>query len=219
MKTLLAVMTAGLILVCGLLLTLSRGRRHPEDPAPQIARLRAQRDELRAEVRRLEARAALLALGGARPAAAHDAEPAAAAVDSAAPAPRTPPPPRSPPSMEQLRHTMEDRFRADTSRSDWSAATERRADEALRRSLGGGSSVLAVHCNSAMCRIETEHQGLGEYERYAAETLSEGMWNAGTFSSIAEDTGGGRLLAVSYIAREGRPLPPDHASGAGSTSR
>jgi len=60
-----------------------------------------------------------------------------------------------------------------------------------------------------MCRIETVHQGLESYRTFVQDAFispETKLWNGGFFSAEFADPIDGKLVTVSYLAREGEEL-------------
>jgi hypothetical protein len=72
------------------------------------------------------------------------------------------------------------------------------------------SSLLAVDCHASLCRIETMHTTLEDFQEFvrsgfmAPETR---LWNGGFFASVVGESAGGEVTTVAYLARDGQGLP------------
>src|SRR5262249_33255912 len=101
-------------------------------------------------------------------------------------------------------------FAAERGDPSWSPDAQRRAQDGLKRTLPQGSSAVSVRCGDSMCRIETRHQDMEEYRRFvdgALMTPTTALWNGGFFSSVVSSPDRGAVSVVSFLARDGQPLP------------
>ncbi|MCC6555188.1 MAG: hypothetical protein IT372_19660 [Polyangiaceae bacterium] len=111
---------------------------------------------------------------------------------------------------EDMRTAIEDIFAADAQDPIWSAEAQRRAQRGLTRALPEGSTALSVRCGGSMCRIETQHHSMDDYRRFVERAFLDSttsLWNGGMFSSVVDGSDGGEVTVVSYLARDGQPLP------------
>jgi hypothetical protein len=110
----------------------------------------------------------------------------------------------------EMRSAIEGVFAADPVDPSWSVEARRRAQQGLERALPEGSAALSVRCGGSMCRIETRHHGMDEYHHFVEQAfLNPGtaLWNGGMFSSVTERSDSGEVTVVSFLARDGQPLP------------
>jgi hypothetical protein len=62
-----------------------------------------------------------------------------------------------------------------------------------------------------MCRIETAHQDLDQYQQFVRRALMDPetkLWNGGFFATLLAEPTEGRVTTVAYLARDGEALPP-----------
>jgi hypothetical protein len=95
----------------------------------------------------------------------------------------------------------------------WARSTEHSVESRLRRSLPAGATLHSVECHASLCRIETAHENLDEYQAFIEQTFMKvetQLWNGASYSTPTEDGAAERgfpVAIVSYLAREGRALP------------
>jgi hypothetical protein len=181
-----------------------------EHQQQQQAELEATRRELREMARALGEQQALLerlTRDVARP-------PAAAGLpDSSAggerPAPAAPPSPPAPLSAQEVVASLEEAVHGEPVDPRWSRQAEDLARARLERTLTT-SRLESVHCGASVCRLETSHPSQEALEQFREQVLMAPepvLWNGAAYSSVQGDARAGTLVMVSYLAREGRPLP------------
>lgn len=185
----------------------------------QQAELEATRRELREVTRALGAQQAhleRLTREVARPpASAPDhslAHPAGSPASSAVvERPTTPVQPGHPVplSVQEVVDNLEAAVHGEPSDPHWSRQAEDLARARLERTLTT-SRLESVHCGASLCRLETSHPSQEALEQFREQVLMAPepvLWNGAAYSSVQGDARAGTLVTVSYLAREGRPLP------------
>jgi hypothetical protein len=185
----------------------------------QQAELEATRRELRDVTRALgeqQAHLERLTREGARPQASAPglilAQPAGLPASSAGgEGPTTPTPPDHPVplSAQDVVDSLEEAVHGEPIDPHWSRQAEDLARARLERILTT-SRLESVHCGASLCRLETSHPSQEALEQFREQVLmaSESvLWNGASYSSVQGDARSGTLVTVSYLAREGRPLP------------
>jgi hypothetical protein len=92
----------------------------------------------------------------------------------------------------------------------WSRTATSEATRVLSGHLPRNSTLTNVECRKDMCRIESRHPNIEEYQEFASHSFrsrDSGLWNGGHSSWIVEKTSNGGVVAVSHLAREGQDLP------------
>jgi hypothetical protein len=106
---------------------------------------------------------------------------------------------------------MDGTFSAQRVDASWAGTAQNLASERLRATLPEGSEVRSVECRASLCRIETSHTDEQRYESFVRQTFLDPktqLWNGGLFSTTLDDgQSEGRLVMVSYLAREGQAVP------------
>jgi hypothetical protein len=62
-----------------------------------------------------------------------------------------------------------------------------------------------------MCRFETIHENLPAYQQFVQDAFlnpETKIWNGGFFTTELTDPVDGKLMIVSYLARDGEDLEP-----------
>jgi hypothetical protein len=185
----------------------------------QQAELEATRRELRQVVRALgEQQAHLEGLTRevARPPASASgptlAQPAGPPASSAGVEHALPPAPPAPPvplSAQEMVASLEEAVHGESIDPHWSRQAENLARARLERTLTT-SRLESVHCSASLCRLETSHPSQEALEQFREQVLMAPepvLWNGAAYSSVQGDARTGTLVTVSYLAREGRPLP------------
>ncbi len=175
--------------------------RHDEE----VARLRADLDELRAltgESHQLAALPAALA----RPAMVA-AVPTATAPASGAPAGEGPEA-QPIPTIEESVATLVATYEAQSADPTWSRASETSIQGAVSAILPPRSELRSLSCRASMCRMETRHSDQATADRFddLAAMGTEMIWRGGMYfrHEVAAD---GSVTTVTYLAREGTSLP------------
>jgi hypothetical protein len=167
-------------------------RRERAAPSMSDGTLRAQ---ARAEVHRA---AAALAPASCPP---HAADAPACEADA----------PPKPPPIEAAE--MQERFEASFSRQAADAGAgdaRRKIENRVAAILPDTSRLQAVECRTSMCRIEIAHPGLESYQAFTRAAFldpSTRLGDGGLFSTVRADPVDGKLVTLSYLARDGEELP------------
>lgn len=114
------------------------------------------------------------------------------------------------PPVEVVSERIEERFGTEPPDSAWARNAEHTAMGGVRAALPDHSQVRSVECRASMCRIETEHADMDRsqsFVRTAFMTPGRQVWNGGFLSMRAEDSADGKVVMVTYLAREGSELP------------
>jgi hypothetical protein len=115
-----------------------------------------------------------------------------------------------PPPVEVVSDRIEERFGTEPPDTAWARDAEHTAAGGVRAALPEHSLLRSVECRASMCRIETEHadlDGSQSFVRTAFMTPGRQVWNGGFLSMRAGDSTDGKVVTVTYLAREGRELP------------
>ncbi|WP_437986912.1 hypothetical protein [Sorangium sp. So ce117] len=189
----------------------------------ELARMRAEMGELSRDleearggtasaesVRRLERRLEAAARPNAalRPASGEEADASGQPDDEQgeSPAPAGP----RPVDMAEVSERIQDVFAQQTTDTQWTASASEAAREKLRSALPERSSLRTVECRSSMCRFETEHDDMAQMQQFMQEAFMDPQkrpWNGGFFAMPVSDPNTGKVVVVSYLAREGEELP------------
>lgn len=180
------------------------------DLGAELARLKSElADERRARERVVEKlEAQLRALASAQQSVS--VRPALAATAAiAAPAARADDLPPDP--IDPHEH-LESHFAEQPTDARWAPAAEQQLEQTVREKVQG-ARVQSVECHASMCRLETVHTDVAAYGRFVAEAFkdpSKRIWNGDAYTEEPIEGAGGELVVVSYLAREGEPLPNAH---------
>jgi hypothetical protein len=163
---------------------------------------RAQLERLNREVARPRASAPelTLALTAGQPASSAGGEQAT---------PSAPPEKPAPPSEQEVVARLEEAVHGEPIDPQWSRQAEELARARLERTLTT-SRLESVHCGATVCRLETSHPNQEALEQFREQVLMAPqpvLWNGAAYSSVQGDARAGTLVTVSYLTREGRPLP------------
>ena len=114
------------------------------------------------------------------------------------------------PPVEVVSERIEERFGTEPPDTAWARDAEHTAMGGVRAALPDHSQLRPVECRASMCRIETEHADFDRsqsFVRTAFMTPGRQVWNGGFLSMRAGDSADGKVVMVTYLAREGRELP------------
>ena len=119
----------------------------------------------------------------------------------------------SPPTAKEVRDGLDAHFWREAVDTSWSIDATRELDRKLPEFLPPGSTVRGVACRGSLCRIETVHVGLAEFQQFVQHAfLSQTrLANSGFVASVLDEPVDGHPIAtVAFVAREGRKMPtPD----------
>lgn len=185
-------------------------RPHASAPAtreqqPEIARLRAELDELHAAVKAVERRPTVTLVNAqeAAPAAAANVAPTPPEAASAAPTPQT---------AQDVIDEKAARFTSEPVDRAWSQQTVTYTTQQLTPLLSKhGATLRNVECRTTICRAETVHRDKDSFREFAHDTFSPtGLdWRAPYMMSL-EKGADGQTVGVLYLEREApglRSLP------------
>ncbi|MGK3984788.1 hypothetical protein WME99_17210 [Sorangium sp. So ce136] len=152
--------------------------------------------------------------GGARPRSA----PRAAAL--AEPPPPPPQPREAEPERDGgdagrvepavIRERLDERFARERRDPAWTVDAQRTAESRVAGAIPETSEVRSIECRASMCRIETTHQDLNQYQQFVHRAFMNPethLWNGGFFATLLGEPADGRVTTVAYLAREGEALP------------
>jgi hypothetical protein len=202
-------------LSCGLVYW--RASRSPAVPAQPNVRgeVAALRDEI-ASLKANSAAALLLAQQARRLGeTTGEAKPGAGAEAQAADVEASQPPAEAPEALSELEAAvqLDNRFDAEPVDPAWGRAATLEATRALSAGIKDGTAVKAVQCRTNLCRVETLHASLDDFRNFAAGSLlgrERQIWNGGVSTLVRSESEDG-VTAVTYIAKEGQPVPvPEH---------
>src|SRR6185312_7924965 len=128
---------------------------------------------------------------------------------SADPAPAAPAAPAPQRTNQEIMDHYEISFTEQNADAAWAPGARHLAEQRLKATMPDGSEVRAIDCRTSLCRIETSHADMAHYQQFVRSALFDpttSVWNAATYSSLVEDRDG-HLVVVSYVSREGEPLP------------
>lgn len=119
--------------------------------------------------------------------------------------------------VEEVRDWLDMQLHEEGVDSSWSREATHIIHQRIATTLPTRSAVESVECHASMCRIETVHATLEDYQQFVRDSfiMSETqMWNGGFFASIVgEPAAGEELTTVAYLARDGEALPMPGAPG------
>jgi hypothetical protein len=127
------------------------------------------------------------------------------------PAPAEDPSHAGPPPLDviETRDQLEASFLRQHGDVRWSGEAQRTAATRLSAILPETSKLQSLECRASMCRIETAHQGLESYQLFVRNAFMNPetkLWNGGFFTMQLDDPVNGKLVTVSYLARDGEEL-------------
>lgn len=175
----------------------------------ELQRMSRALGEQRAQLERLTRDVALTPTPTPGQTPAFPAGPPASNAGVERPAPPAPPEHPVPPSAQEMVASLEEAVHVEPIDPHWSRQAEDLARAKLERVLTT-SRLESVHCGASLCRVETSHPSQEALEQFREQVLMAPepvLWNGATYSSVQGDALSGTLVTVSYVAREGRPLP------------
>jgi hypothetical protein len=111
--------------------------------------------------------------------------------------------------IARIHEQYEAAFVSDHGDAQWETGAKRLAMEKLPSLLPEGSTVRSFECRATMCRLETHHRDHESYWGFIKAAFMDQtgqLWNGATYSTPLKDNPDDGLM-VTYIAREGQPLP------------
>jgi hypothetical protein len=139
-------------------------------------------------------------------AVAASSPPGAAAAPATAPAPAA----AHPPAPVDPRVQLDAAFLAERADPAWTGGAGRLAEARIGGALPPGSALRALECRASLCRIETEHPDLPHYRQFFQRAFIDQdsrAWNGAVTTAELTEAGDGSVHVISYLAREGAPLP------------
>lgn len=173
--------------------------------AHELEQLRADVANLRASVQNTERTAISAAWAASKPHLVAAEAPAEAARAPAETPAQDSPPPAASLTSDEIQTLMQSRFELESQDPTWSRGAAARITDQVARNITPNSRVVSVDCRRSLCRIESRHDDLDAYRRFATEALAvhDGSWN-GTITSSLLGTGKEReLTSVGYLVRPG----------------
>lgn len=124
----------------------------------------------------------------------------------------------TPPEMteEEIAVQLDNHFDAQTRDRAWADRATQEATRAFTENIPAGSQVTKVECRQNLCRVDTEHTDLNAFRAFADATLlsrDRKIWNGGFSTMVRTQTESG-VTAVTYVAKEGQPVPGPEPSAA-----
>lgn len=125
----------------------------------------------------------------------------------------------APPALEveEVRDRLDVFFREERTDASWGHQARQRIQQRIDTVLPENSFLLEVDCHSSMCRIETMHASLDDYQQFVRASFMSPetkLWNGGFFASIKGEPENGEVITVAYLARDGQDLPALDVAGA-----
>jgi hypothetical protein len=143
-----------------------------------------------------------------RPAPREEPAPQAGPADSTTPRGGARPRPLE---VAEVRDLYESSFTHEKPDPQWVAEAQSTAEAKLTGAMPETSQVRSIACRSSMCRLETVHEDVEHYQQFVQSAFfnpETKLWNGGFFSTPLSAPGDGKLVIVSYLARDGEDLPP-----------
>jgi hypothetical protein len=128
------------------------------------------------------------------------------------PAPSATQKPRDMPPSE-VNALYDGAFASDRADPGWTARDQRETVEKIHALLPEGSELRSLDCRESLCRIETRHPDMARhvtfYQRALVDPATQ-LWNGPMYTAPVEDdpSWDGPIVAVAYLARPGKELPP-----------
>ncbi len=120
-------------------------------------------------------------------------------------------------AMRARLHTkMETAFHSQDVDSGWARTADAAVRSAIYENLPRGSQVTGLDCRTSMCRLETVHPSIAQYQEFtehALDDVEKRPWNGGFASvPVAVDPKSGQVTLATFLLREGHALPSDDES-------
>lgn len=119
------------------------------------------------------------------------------------------------PSPQEVRDRFEAFFGAENVDPAWNRGAADAVARGIEALLPVGSRLNRVECRGTICRIETGHPDADAFRAYAQSAFLDRetrVGSSGVFASVlAPPSPGGSVVAVAYLAREGKELPGPEA--------
>jgi hypothetical protein len=119
------------------------------------------------------------------------------------------------PSFQEVRDRFEVFFASEAVDSSWNWKAADTLTKGIQAVLPAGSVLRRIECRGTLCRVETSHLDVDTYRTYTQDAFlnrETRVGSSGFFASLLGDsTVGGSVVAVAYLAREGKALPGPEA--------
>jgi hypothetical protein len=113
------------------------------------------------------------------------------------------------PEGRELAAQLDSKYATEVVDPAWSGSAVHQLDGAVRRVLPDGTTFGSVSCRSTLCRVESFHTSLESFRSYVDASYlarDRGIWNGAFIALVTEQSAVG-VKAVSFVAREGQPIP------------
>ena len=117
---------------------------------------------------------------------------------------------------EEIAVQLDNHFDTEQRDPAWADQATQDATHAFTDDIPAGSRVTKVDCRKSLCRVETEHDDVDAFRAFADASLlsrERKIWNGG-FSTMVRSESESGVTAVTYIAKEGQPVPGPEALAA-----
>jgi len=113
---------------------------------------------------------------------------------------------------EELSAHVESVFLREARDPHWTLQVRRSLEEQLVALPEGGATLHSLECHASLCRLELLHPNEEQYQRFMLQALhGQSLWKGATLTTLKENVASGGRVTVSYLTREGDPLPaPAH---------
>lgn len=119
------------------------------------------------------------------------------------------------PSVDEVRDHFETFFNSETVDPTWNWRAADTITKVIQATLPAGSWLHRVECRGTLCRVETGHLDADAFRTYVQAAFlgyETQIGNSGFFASLLDrPTSGSPVMAVVYLAREGKDLPEPEA--------
>lgn len=167
-------------------------------------------EQLKSSVTDLQKEVALSRmLLASRPEPARGDEVRAGATAAAAEKPTTPVPPKKELTEVEVIAQFDAVFKQQDTDAAWSRSATSTGSRVLSGHLTPGSRLTSGECRRDLCRFETRHPRLEDYQQFLKDGLlsrDSGLWSAGAVSYVVEQGAAG-VVAITFIAKEGQSMP------------
>jgi hypothetical protein len=108
---------------------------------------------------------------------------------------------------QEVQDSAEAQFIGEPYDRAWSVETASMLRSSVSSRLPHDSRVQSLECRESLCRLETSHRGADQYGEFQRETLGarDFGWQGSMFFSPVKTESSGRVTAVTYLIRPGRP--------------
>jgi hypothetical protein len=105
---------------------------------------------------------------------------------------------------------LDEMFSAEAQDSAWAPSAEDTIRLKLDEHPADASTLQSVECRTLLCRIEVKHEDGAAYARFLTSAFKDSatrVWAGDALSEGRPDAIAGGVVSVSYLAREGEPMP------------